>query len=1333
VIEVSIDNEPRKFLVDTGSSVCLIQPNVSSVKIQASAIAPIGITGDSLPLLGEQLIEFRLDKRQFRQKFGVCVLPTTCDGILGTNFLIANEATIDLKNQRLLVSQTGRGAGSEIYADVAYTLFPAGDGQDGRSAQQEAVTELKREPGAEAKPAPNVADISDKQEWLVTLPASVKLTPRAKQMLIGQLEVPKSEIETSLVCIEPAQLPSEGILVARGISRAIVQTQQSNQPQRRKAEKARTASVTSQGRDVVKAAVHVMVVNFSHEEVELQKGTVLGVAEEVSDTLVAAVNDGPVREPRSETPKVQIDASFQSYLNDKLSHLTDEERAVLEPVLVKYRKTFYVEGSNDFPGTDLVEHEIDTGNTRPIRRPPYRVPYALRDELDRQVETMLDKGIIEPSASAWNFPAILIPKRSLDGKPNRFRFCIDFRALNQVTKPDVYYLPVFEETMSTLHGSRYFSTLDCESGFHQVNVAEADRDKTSFTTPLGSFRFRKMAFGLCNGPSTFQRLMDVALKELRGTELWVFLDDLIVFSDTIEEHAIRLEHVFQRFEKAKLLLQPAKCVFAKSEVKYLGYVVSSEGISASPDKIKAVRDYPRPENVKDVRSFVGLASFYRRLIPKFADLAKPLTELTRKETEFVWGETQETAFNSLKEKLCSSEVLAFPDFKSDFTLTTDGSGVGIAAILSQVQNGVERPVSYASRQLSKTEQNYTASEIEMLAVVWSLRVYRTYLYARHFIVKTDHAALTFLHKFSGNNARLLRWSLRLAEYDFEVHYRPGAKIPHVDSLSRHICALASNPAVSKDKVGREQAKDAFCQAVKVGDSKGKTEFFKDEDGVIYKRHKGGEPLLVVPESLVNEILSLNHDSVYAAHPGRHRMLDILKLKFWWKGMSKHVDEYVKNCDACQRRHGRQEFKAPMGKVREPTRQWEIVHMDTVGPLQISDKGNKYILTFVDSFSKYVEAIALPDICAITCARAYASQVITRHGVNDILVTDNGTSFTAVFFNEVCKILGVKHITTSPCHAAGNGQIERVHRTMKKALSCFVNASGGNWDEILPYFLMSYRASPHSSSGHSPFFLLHGREMNLPHTHNLRAKLTPGAQRLDEAGRLRSLQATISRANKVVRENLRKSRARNKKYYDRAAKPRVLRKGQIVYLHNPARKPGVSQKFTPVWKGPFAVRERVGELDYKIVDMRGKESVVHINRLKGANNPHIWKPKAVARDLAPPKQAPKSRREREKSETPETSPVLRPRPIVNLGPPIENPVNSPDRDGDRDRDLEYIFDTPEGVAETPEALRADPNYVLPSTPRRRVEQGTNRFDPPMTRARARLNEPQEEIPERTAEN
>jgi hypothetical protein len=276
--------------------------------------------------------------------------------------------------------------------------------------------------------------------------------------------------------------------------------------------------------------------------------------------------------------------------------------------------------------------------------------------------------------------------------------------------------------------------------------------------------------------------MDVVLKNLVGTECYVFIDDIIVYSTTAREHADRLENVLQRLERANLQLQAEKCQFAQPRVQYLGFVVSEEGISASPDKVEAVRNYPCPNNVKDVRAFLGLASFYRRLVPRFAEIAKPLSELTRKDQQFIWGQRQQEAYQTLKDKLCNTPVLAYPNFELPFILTTDASQVAVAAILSQVQEGVERPIAYASRQMNKAERAYSASEAEMLALVWATKYFRCYLYGKRFLVRTDHAALAYLHKFADNNGRLMRWSLRLANLDFVIEHRPGTKIGHEDAL-----------------------------------------------------------------------------------------------------------------------------------------------------------------------------------------------------------------------------------------------------------------------------------------------------------------------------------------------------------------------------------------------------------------------------------------------------------------------------------------------------------------------------------------------------------------------
>jgi len=399
----------------------------------------------------------------------------------------------------------------------------------------------------------------------------------------------------------------------------------------------------------------------------------------------------------------------------------------------------------------VVEHEINLNDLTPVRRPQYRTPFALRGEMKAQIGKMLEKGVIRESCSPWTSPALLVPKRSPDGKP-KYRFCVDFRALNAVTKFDPYSLPVFEETTSTLHGSKYFSVLDCYSGFWQVKIKEEHKERTGFTVPSGHFEFNRLPFGLSNSPANFQRLMDLVLKDLIGDELHVFIDDVIIFSKTAEEHAARLEHVLDRFDRANLQLHPQKCSIARPQVNYLGYVLSQDGITASPDKVKAVRNYPTPINVRDVRAFLGLASFYRRLVPDFAELSKHLTVLTKKDHDFMWGPEQQEAFEKLKDRLCTTPVLAYPDFSQPFILTTDASKMAVAAVLSQLQEGVERPLAYASRQLTKNEASYSASESEMLALVWAAKHFRCYLYGRKFVVRTDHAALTYLKNFADQNA-----------------------------------------------------------------------------------------------------------------------------------------------------------------------------------------------------------------------------------------------------------------------------------------------------------------------------------------------------------------------------------------------------------------------------------------------------------------------------------------------------------------------------------------------------------------------------------------------------
>jgi hypothetical protein len=645
--------------------------------------------------------------------------------------------------------------------------------------------------------------LDESEPWSIVSKQTVVLGPRAKLVILGKVVSDNVRHSPTPVCVEPALIPIQGICVARVLTYT---ESTSGEPHRQEVKSFSripefetrkvlsgfgTNHVKSQAEKAVKGqpcdTVVLKVVNFSEEPLTVQKGTVLGVAQEISENVVVPIDEqGTVKSSDQvlfSGPGQRVTRKVKEYIGTKLAHLSGADRSIIEPVLLKYADIFHHDEDNDFKSTVVIEHRIETGIAAPIKKPQYPIPFALREEVDRQVKVMLEKGVIRPSSSTWQSPVILVPKKSESESP-KYRFCVDYRGLNAVTKFDSYPLPRFEDTVSTLAGSKWFSKLDLNHGFWQINIREQDKEKSAFSVPSGFYEFNRMPFGMANSPASFQRLMDVLLRDLTGSECWVFLDDVVTYSDTLEEHARQLAHVFERIKRANLQLRPWKCDFAKSKILYLGYILSQEGTEASEDKIKAIQLYPTPKSVKDLRAFLGLSSFYRRFVPHFADIAKLLTQLTRKDQTWQWTQECQKAFEELKGKLSYPPVLAFPDLSKPFILATDASQVGLGAVLSQVQEGMERPVAYASRQLNKAERSYSASELEALAVVWATKYFRCYLYGKKFLVRTDHAALKFMHKFADNNARLMRWSLRLSEFYFEVEHVPGTKMGHVDALNR---------------------------------------------------------------------------------------------------------------------------------------------------------------------------------------------------------------------------------------------------------------------------------------------------------------------------------------------------------------------------------------------------------------------------------------------------------------------------------------------------------------------------------------------------------------------
>ncbi|UYV71980.1 K02A2.6-like, partial [Cordylochernes scorpioides] len=628
--------------------------------------------------------------------------------------------------------------------------------------------------------------------------------------------------------------------------------------------------------------------------------------------------------------------------------------------------------------THLVKHQIRTTSDIPIRKNPYRVSLKERKIIGDQINSMLKNGIISHSSSPWASPIILVKKKN-----GTFRFCVDYRNLNSVTVKDQYPLPRIDDCFDSLHGARYFTSLDLCSGYWQVEVEEQDREKTAFITPDGHYQFNVLPFGLCNGPATFERLMDTVLRTHKWKICLCYLDDVIIFSEDLHSHLNRLKTILECLKTAGLTLNASKCRFAYTKLLILGHVVSNEGIAPDPEKIISIRKFPTPRTVKDVRAFLGLCSYYRRFIIEFSKIALALQILTRKNHSFAWGKEQELSFNSLKNKLISPEVLIHYDPNKPIGLHTDASDQGLGAVLVHLdENTKERPISYASRTLQKAETNYSTTEKECLAIIWAIKKFRPYFYGRKFTIYTDHHSLCWMAKMKNPAGRLARWSLELQEYDFAIKYKSGKTHLDADGLSR--CPIPDRIISTINY--EEHDYDSYIKKIdnlvnqnpnSYGENftKFKEKLFKKNPSVT------GDPwLLIVPKNKQKELLENMHDHPTSGHMGIKRTYNRLKSKYFWPSMLKTVEEYVFSCPGCQFR--KTPSQLPQGLLQPippASRPFEKMGIDLMGRFPKSGRGNSWILVCTDYYSRYIETAALPRGTAEEIADFFLQRVVLRHG------------------------------------------------------------------------------------------------------------------------------------------------------------------------------------------------------------------------------------------------------------------------------------------------------------------------------------------------------------------
>jgi hypothetical protein len=518
--------------------------------------------------------------------------------------------------------------------------------------------------------------------------------------------------------------------------------------------------------------VPVVIVNTTNKLFTLRKGCPVAKVDKILESNISSISKTPAEtHSSSDFENIDVPDEYKPKLVKLLEHNAD----------------LFAQKDSDLSHTDIVKMKIDTGDHPPIKLRPYRTPLNNRKIIDEAIDEMLDAKIISRSRSPWSFPVVIVDKK--DGSK---RFCVDFRALNKITKPNSYPLPVIDDLLSLLGKARFFSSLDLKSGYWQVAMDEADKEKTAFCTFKGLFHFNVMPFGLTNAPAIFQELMGTVLNGL--TEFaTAYLDDILIFSSTLEEHLLHIQTVFNRLRQHRLKLKLKKCNFLKAETNYLGFVINAEGIKPDAKKVEVIKSLPPPTNVKQVRSFIGMCSYYRRFIPRFSEIAQPIISLTRKYAKFKWDVNCQQAFDTLKHKLAAVPMLGYPDIDKPYILYTDASNDCIGACLTQpiddqsdcipnVRN--EKPIYYLSHRLSETQTRWSTIEKEAFAIYYALQKLDSYLHNASFTIRTDHKPLKYILESPMQNKKIQLWALSIAGYNCKVEYVAGTDNSVADLLSR---------------------------------------------------------------------------------------------------------------------------------------------------------------------------------------------------------------------------------------------------------------------------------------------------------------------------------------------------------------------------------------------------------------------------------------------------------------------------------------------------------------------------------------------------------------------
>lgn len=895
----------------------------------------------------------------------------------------------------------------------------------------------------------------------------------------------------------------------------------------------------------------------------------------------------------------------------KFESTNDKEKDAIKEMCWKYNDIFHLP-DDKLTHTNVTEFKLPLlDNSKIVNRKQYRIPEKHRLELKNQIQKLQEEDIIENSISPFNSPVILVPKKGLDADGNKkFRMCVDYRQLNNVCIPFSFPLPRIEDIIDQLGNSTYFSTLDLSQGFHQVLITKEDREKTAFSSDYGHYQYKRCPFGLKTLPGFFQSLLNSILTGLQGSRCFVYIDDVVIFASSLEDHMDKISEVFDRFRDSNLKLNPEKCKFLQKEVLYLGHKCSLRGVEPDERIILSVKEFPAPTTIKKLQSFLGLANYYRKFINGFAKIANPLygllkgTDQIKKKLD--WTLDCETSFQLLKSSLTTAPVLTYPDFDKDFSITCDASMEGLGAVLEQEG----KVVAYASRTLLDTENRWSATELELNAIVFGWKTFKPYVLGRHVKVYTDHMPLKGIIKVKDTASRIVRLQQKLIDFDHEIIYKKGKENNCADFLSRNPINSSEIKSLQYTTEGQQSKNETLLRCLAVTRRQAKQDKKEIETTVvpfkstnnenIEENEEDWEELEGLRECSLNgsgrqiitdgkekiTILKDYHDSIFGGHFGSAKTYARIKRKFYWKGMKQFISSYIEKCVECQRNKVGRATRMHLCETDLSKKPFDKIYIDMVGPLPMSASGNKHILSMVDDLTRFVEFAAVPDQTANTVAKALYEQILCRYSLPKVIISDNGTNFLSEVFKELGKLLKIDRRQISPFSPQGN-LVERQHSTLANYLRCFAENDPTNWDTYLRTAAHAYNNTPHLSTGFAPMELLFGFTSEIPI--NLKRKPEPLYNHDSYYHELRyKLQSSFN----IAKEKLGNAKSKSKQYYDKHANPKKFHKQQFVFMKNTNR----LHKFSSHWVGPYEIIETHGPLNVTI-KIGHKLKKVHVNRLK----------------------------------------------------------------------------------------------------------------------------------------